>query len=91
MVVSSAPPTYTSHTPLRCVPCQRLEPIFAEAARQLRLETPPISLGRVQIPDQMKVAERFPLEGYPLLIMFRYGTQYNYTGPKESATGKVYS
>ena len=74
-------------TPLRCVPCQRLEPIFADAARQLLMETPPIRLGRVQIPDQMKVAERFPLQGYPLLIMFRYGAQYNYTGPKESAAG----
>jgi protein disulfide isomerase len=72
-----------------CVPCQRLEPIFAEAARQLLAEAPPIRLGRVQIPDQMKVAERFPLEGYPLLIIFRHGTQYNYTGPKDSAAGIV--
>jgi thiol-disulfide isomerase/thioredoxin len=72
-----------------CVPCQRLEPIFADAARQLQRETPPIRLGRVQIPDQMKVAEQFPLEGYPLLIFFRRGTQYNYTGPKETASGIV--
>jgi protein disulfide isomerase len=72
-----------------CVPCQRLEPVFADAARQLQRETPPIRLGRVQIPDQMKVAERFPLEGYPLLIIFRHGAQYNYTGPKETASGIV--
>lgn len=32
----------------------------------------------------MEVAKRFPLEGYPLLIMFRYGTPYNYTGSKET-------
>jgi thiol-disulfide isomerase/thioredoxin len=72
-----------------CVPCQRLEPVFADAARQLQRETPPIRLGRVQIPDQMKVAERFPLEGYPLLIIFRHGAQYNYTGPKETTSGLV--
>lgn len=72
-----------------CVPCQRLEPIFAESARHLLQETPPIRLGRVQIPDQMKVAERFPLEGYPLLIIFRYGTKYEYTGPKDTTLGIV--
>ena len=72
----------------RCVPCQRLEPIFADAARQLAREAPPIRLGRVQIPDQMKVAERFPLQGYPLLIIFRHGAHYNYTGPKDSAAGR---
>lgn len=66
----------------RCVPCQRLEPHFTAAARQLLRNKPPIRLGRVQIPDQIEVAKRFPLEGYPLLIMFRYGTPYNYTGPK---------
>jgi hypothetical protein len=37
----------------------------------------------------MKVAERFPLEGYPLLIIFRHGAQYNYTGPKETTSGLV--
>jgi thioredoxin-like negative regulator of GroEL len=71
-----------------CLPCQRLEPVFTEAARQLLSNSPPVRLGRVQIPDQIEVAKRFPLEGYPLLIMFRHGAQYNYTGPKNTAAGK---
>ena len=53
------------------------------AARHLLRNDPPVLLGRVQIPDQIEVAKRFPLEGYPLLIMFRKGRQYNYTGPKD--------
>jgi protein disulfide isomerase len=72
-----------------CLPCQRLEPVFTEAARQLLSNSPPVRLGRVQIPDQIEVAKRFPLEGYPLLIMFRHGAQYNYTGPKNTAAGIV--
>jgi len=31
----------------------------------------------------MEVAKRFGIGGYPLLLMFRYGKQYNYTGPRE--------
>ena len=28
------------------------------------------------------MAERFGVEGYPLLLMFRHGRHYNYTGPR---------
>ncbi len=40
-------------------------------------------LGRVQVPDQLEVAKRYGVEGYPLLLIFRYGKQYNYTGPRD--------
>ena len=45
----------------------------------------------MQIPDQIEVAKQFPLEGYPLLIMFRYGQQYNYTGPKDEKVCALWS
>ena len=35
------------------------------------------------MPDQLEVAKRFGVGGYPLLIVFRYGKQYNYTGARE--------
>ena len=44
---------------------------------------PPILLGRVGVPDQLEVAKRFGVGGYPLLIVFRHGKQYNYTGTKD--------
>ena len=40
-------------------------------------------LGRVKVPEQLEVAKRFGVSGYPLLFMFRYGKTYNYTGPRE--------
>ena len=50
---------------------------------RLRALDPPIPLGRVGVPDQLEVAKRFGIGGYPLLIVFRYGKRYNYTGARE--------
>ena len=50
---------------------------------RLRQEDPPIPLGRVGVPDQMELAKRFGIGGYPLLVLFRNGKQYEYTGRKE--------
>jgi hypothetical protein len=49
---------------------------------RLRALDPPIPLGRVGVPDQIEVAKRFGIGGYPLLIVFRHGKQYNFTGEK---------
>lgn len=53
------------------------------AARILRTNDPPILFGKVKVPDQIDVAKRFGIGGYPLLLIFRYGKQYNYTGPRD--------
>lgn len=45
-------------------------------------------LGKVQVPDQIEVAKRYGIENYPLLLMFRYGKQYNYTGPRDDEGGR---
>ena len=37
----------------------------------------------MKVPDQIDVAKRFGIGGYPLLLIFRYGKQYNYTGPRD--------
>ena len=50
---------------------------------RLRALDPPILLGRVGVPDQLEVAKRFGVGGYPLLIVFRHGKQYNYTGARD--------
>ena len=34
------------------------------------------------MPDQLEVAKRFGVGGYPLLIVFRHGKQYNFTGER---------
>ena len=81
-VMISLPPLLPPpHT--RCIHCQHLEPHFAAAARRLLANDPPVLLGRVKLPDQLEVAKRFGVSGYPLLFMFRHGRTYNYTGPRE--------
>ena len=34
------------------------------------------------MPEQLEVAKRFGVGGYPLLIVFRHGKQYNFTGER---------
>ena len=63
-----------------CTACDFL--IFPSTFR-LRALDPPILLGRVGVPDQLEVAKRFGVGGYPLLIVFRHGKQYNYTGVRD--------
>eukprot|EP00731_Ephydatia_muelleri_P009083 Em0004g1421a len=74
-----------------CIHCQNLEPHFAAAARRLLANEPPVLLGRVKIPEQLEVAKRFGVSGYPLLFMFRHGKTYNYTGPREEDDVKQFS
>lgn len=48
---------------------------------------PPVILGQVRVPDQLEVAKRFTVGNYPQLIVFRYGVQYEYDGPRDSEEG----
>ncbi len=79
---------YSTHTPHPHTPPHTHTPYSTHTphphtTHRLRYSDPPVLLGQVQIPDQMEVAKRYGVEGYPLLIVFRYGREYNYTGPRE--------
>ena len=82
--------THTHTHTYRCPQCQKLEPVLAAAARRLRKQAPPIPMGKVKVPDELDVAQRFGLSDYPLMKVFRKGKVYNYTGPSNEE-GKTLS
>lgn len=66
-----------------CGHCKRLKPEYERAARRLlQLETQ-IKLAKIDATVEKKLAERFAVKGYPTLILFRNGKQYQYKGPRE--------
>ena len=73
----------------RCLQCKKLEPIFAAAARKLVKNDPPVLFGSVDVPSNMDTAKKFGQHDYPLLLMFRYGKVYNYTGPMSDEDGMI--
>ena len=82
--------THTHTHIYRCPQCQKLEPVLAAAARRLRKQAPPIPMGKVKVPDELDVAQRYGLSDYPLMKVFRKGKVYNYTGPSNEE-GKTLS
>ena len=60
----------------------QLEPHYSAAARRLQQLDLPVKLGKLDIPSNMDIAQRFPMTDFPLLKMFRMGKEYNYTGPR---------
>ena len=50
---------------------------------------PPVLFGSVDVPSNMDTAKKFGQHNYPLLLMFRYGKVYNYTGPMSDEDGTI--
>lgn len=42
----------------------------------------------LNVPKNMDTAKRFWVQDYPLLLMFRHGKRYNYTGPMMDIDGR---
>ncbi|XP_041318325.1 protein disulfide-isomerase A2 [Pyrgilauda ruficollis] len=70
-----------------CVHCQQLAPAFAQAATELRNESSPARLGKVDATAQTALATEFGITSYPTLKLFRDG---NRTHPLEY-TGRMNS
>lgn len=62
--------------------CQRLEPEYKAAAALLAEEG--IQLGKVDATEETELAERFEVQGYPTLKIFRKGQAAEYRGPRET-------
>ncbi|NWZ45630.1 PDIA2 isomerase, partial [Brachypodius atriceps] len=70
-----------------CGHCQRLAPSFAQAAAELRNESSPARLGKVDATAQTALATEFGITSYPTLKLFRDGNRTHplaYTGPMDS-------
>ncbi|NXV96280.1 PDIA2 isomerase, partial [Calonectris borealis] len=66
-----------------CGHCQRLAPAFAQAATELRNESSPARLGKVDATAQVALANEFGITSYPTLKLFRDGNRTHplaYTG-----------
>ncbi|NWY51986.1 PDIA2 isomerase, partial [Chionis minor] len=66
-----------------CGHCQRLAPAFAQAAAELRNESSPARLAKVDATAQTALANEFGITSYPTLKLFRDGNRTHplaYTG-----------
>ncbi|NXF23850.1 PDIA2 isomerase, partial [Rhodinocichla rosea] len=70
-----------------CGHCQQLAPAFAQAATELRNESSPARLGKVDATAQTALATEFGITSYPTLKLFRDGNRTHpleYTGRMDS-------
>ena len=75
----------------RCRHCANLKPIYEEVATQL--VTHGIKVARVNTEIATEVQEKYGINQFPYLVMFRNGQLYPYEGPGERAgvPGNYYS
>lgn len=74
-----------------CGHCQQLAPAYAQAATELRNESSPARLGKVDATAQTALATEFGITSYPTLKLFRDGNRTHplaYTG-RAAAPHKV--
>ena len=68
----------------RCGHCKRLAPEYESAAAQLAADEPPVPLAKVDATEEKSLANRFGIDGYPMLKVFHSGTAYDYEGPRSA-------
>eukprot|EP00731_Ephydatia_muelleri_P016571 Em0009g995a len=66
-----------------CGHCKKLAPEYEQAATQLKKETPPIPLAKVDCPANQDLCQKYGVSGYPTLKIFRDGElSSDYNGPR---------
>lgn len=51
-------------------------------ARQLKALAPDVVMARVDATMETELAKDYDITGYPTMMMFRRGKQYEYQGPR---------
>ncbi|MCJ8747677.1 hypothetical protein PDJAM_G00156090 [Pangasius djambal] len=62
-----------------CRHCQALEPVYAEAAAQLKNESSPVRLAKVDATEEKDLAKEFDINNFPTLKLFTEGRRQNAT------------
>merc|ERR1719512_78313 len=63
-----------------CGHCKQFAPEYSAAAKQLKLQSPPIPLAKVDATAEHKLAEEHGVRGYPTIRLFIDGKDQEYTG-----------
>jgi len=66
-----------------CGHCKQLAPEYSKAALTLKTSTPPVPLGKVDCTVEKELGNRFDVQGYPTLKLFKDGVPADYDGPRE--------
>ena len=56
-----------------CGPCQMIAPVIAEIAE----ENPDVAVGKVNVDEEMQLAQAFGITSIPTLIVFKNGVNVN--------------
>ncbi|XP_076839353.1 protein disulfide-isomerase A2 [Brachyhypopomus gauderio] len=62
-----------------CGHCRKLEPVYAEVAGQLKTESSPVRLAKVDGTEERDLAEEFDVDSFPTLKFFKDGVRQNAT------------
>ncbi|CAG5123791.1 unnamed protein product [Candidula unifasciata] len=58
---------------LKCDPCKKLAPVYEQAAQELKKDSPPILLGKVDASVETELAAKYNITAYPTLKIFKKG------------------
>lgn len=66
-----------------CGHCKKMAPAFADAAKVLAADDPPVQLIKVDCTVHTKVCGKHGVSGYPTIKMFRGSSSEEYNGPRD--------
>ncbi|XP_047136249.1 protein disulfide-isomerase A4 [Hydra vulgaris] len=66
-----------------CGHCKQLAPEYSKAAQKLKNNDPPVSLAKVDCTKETELANRFNIQGYPTIKLFKDGEPSDYDGERD--------